>query len=424
MLCTPPSRVRKLLPALVLTLVAAAFAVAPSALAAANNVVGTLDPGGVPAGATRAVSFTLTTTNGTAKSFNLTAPAGWSLSGLSAPAGVTLASSSLIQGRNLSVNGTSPLNISFTSKAPCAASSTDWALTAKSGGGFTGSVFGVDGTSVLTSPLTGSCSSAFVLGRGPADAAFNGNPKSENITSEPYAPGGQPMQAEAKDGAGGALAGVQLTLGFGANPSSANLTGPTSATTDASGVATFTGSAATPISISKVSQGYTLKANSSGIVAAASGPFGIYQEGKGCSGLCQVHGNSGDNKITADISAPGGGTLAVLVQDFNLTCEGTGTTLSSSAIIWKYTGPGAQTVTAFVDRSLVKTVTDRGSHIDVCFQTDNGKTFTDKFGHAGVTTGYLPDCAPAQPTNCIESETGLNGGKIIVFTVEDGKGRI
>jgi hypothetical protein len=41
-----------------------------------------------------------------------------------------------------------------------------------------------------------------------------------------------------------------------------------------------------------------------------------------------------------------------------------------------------------------------------------------------VSTGYLPDCRPDLTTNCIESEVGLNGGKIITFIVEDGKGRI
>jgi hypothetical protein len=422
-------RLRPLVPLLTVSLLAAAIAIAPSALAAPNAVVGTLNPDSVPAGASRTVAFTMTTTSGTARSFNLTAPNGWSLSGLAAPAGVTLASPTQIQGRNLSVDSSSSLTISFTSKAPCAATSTGWSLVARSGGGFNGSTFGVDGSSVLSSPLTGTCSSAFVPTRGPADAGFNGNPKSENITSQPYTPAGPAIQAQATDGAGDALAGAQLTLGFGVNPPTANLTGPTSATTDANGIATFTGSAATPISISKVSQGYTLKATGAGIVATASDPFGIYQEGKVCgSGLCSVHGSSADNKISADVSGSGGGTNGVLVQQFDLSCNTPttpGTQLSSSAIIWKYTGSGAQTVTAFVDRSLVKTVTDRGGHIDVCFQVDPGKpTFTDKFGTPGVTTGYLPDCRPAAATNCIVSETGLNGGKIIVFTVEDGKGRI
>jgi hypothetical protein len=344
------------------------------------------------------------------------------LSDLAPSPGVTLASSTQIQGRNLSVNGSSPLTISFTSAAPCAASSTDWSLVAKSGGGFTGSTFGVDTSSALSSTLTGNCKSSFLAG--PADAAFNGHPSSENITSEAYTPDGAAVQVKAVDGADQPLAGVSLTLQFGANPSSANLTGPTTATTNASGVATFTGSAASPISISKVSQSYTLKGNGTGIIATASDPFGIYQEGKVCgSGGCTVHANSADKKLSADVSGDNGSN-AVLIEALDLSCPGQGTNLSAGTIIWKYTGSGDQTVTAFVDKSLVRKITDRGSHIDVCYQNDKGKTFTDKFGTSGVTTGYLPDCSPALTTNCIESETGLNGGKIIVFTVEDGKGRI
>jgi hypothetical protein len=415
-------RVRRLFPVFALALLATTFAVAPSAFAASPSVVGTLSPASVPAGSTSTVSFTLTITSSTARSFNLTAPSGWSLSALDAPTGVNLVSG-VIQGRNLNVTSSTPLQISFSSTAPCAAAGTSWTLVARSGAGFTGSTFGVDATSsVLSSPLNGTCKSSFVAG--PADAAFNGHPSSENITSEAYTPGGAAVQVKAVDGADQPLAGVSLTLQFGANPSSANLTGPTTATTNASGVATFTGSTDTPISISKVSQGYTLKGTGTGIDATASDPFGIYQEGKICgSGGCTVHANSADKKLSADVSGDNGSN-AVLIEALDLSCPGQGTNLSAGTIIWKYTGSGDQTVTAFVDKSLVRKITDRGSHIDVCYQNDKGKTFTDKFGTSGVTTGYLPDCSPALSTNCIVSETGLNGGKIIVFTVEDGKGRI
>ena len=55
------------------------------------------------AGSTQPTMFTLSSTSGQIGSFNLTAPAGWVLSSLTPAAGVTLVSSTQIQGRSLSV---------------------------------------------------------------------------------------------------------------------------------------------------------------------------------------------------------------------------------------------------------------------------------------------------------------------------------
>lgn len=421
-----PTRIRKrmLLFSLVLTLLAATASLAPSA-SAAGTVVGTISPSSVPAGTTQATSFTTAPTSGQLGSFNLTAPTGWILSSLAPTAGVTLVSSTQIQGRNLSVSSSSPLTINFSAQAPCGPSSGTWTLAAKSGKSFNGSNFGVDPTSFLSTPITGTCSAAFVAGRGPTDAAFNGGTKSENITSEPYTPGGLQMQALVSDANGNGRPGILVTLQLSSS-NSASLSGPISATSGASGVATFPGTALNPIAINKTGLNYTLTPEGTGVVGTPSGGFGVYQEGENCvSGpSCVVHGKSGDNHINATVSAPDNGTLAVLVQEFGLECAGF-TPLSSQVIIWKFTGDGSQTVSALLDKFLVKTVTDRGSaHIDVCFQTDNGKTFTDKFGNVGVTTGLLADCDPGITINCIVSENGVQGGgRLIVFNVEDGKGR-
>jgi hypothetical protein len=80
-----------------------------------------------------------------------------------------------------------------------------------------------------------------------------------------------------------------------------------------------------------------------------------------------------------------------------------------------------------VSKALSKQVVDRGSsHIDVCFQTDPGKAaFTPKGGGLPVNTGLLADCTSTITTNCILSETAApGGGRLVTFTVEDGKGRI
>ena len=423
---------RSLLP-LVLMLLATTALIAPSAFASPGTVVGTIAPSPVGAGTTQATTFTISTTSGQVSSFNLTAPTGWNLTSLTPQAGITLVSSTQIQGRNISASSSSSLTITFSSQAPCAASSTAWSLVAKSGGNFTGSSFDVDPSSVLSTPLSGSCTSAFVANRGPADAAFNGNVNgpSENITSQPYAPNGASLQALVSDADGSPRSGISITLQLSANPTSATLSGPVTVASDANGLATFPGTPANPIAINKIGLNYAMtpagSGVGSGIIGTASGPFGIYQEGEVCvSGQsCVVHGKSGDNHIDTTVSAPDNGTLAVLVQEFSLECTGF-TPLSSQVIIWKYTGDGTQTVAALLDKFLVKTVIDRGSaHIDVCFQTDNGKTFTDKFGNVGVTIGLLSDCGPGITINCIISENGVQGGgRLVVFTVEDGKGRI
>jgi hypothetical protein len=419
-------RKRMILFPLVLILLAATATLAPSA-SAAGTVIGTISPSSVPAGASQATSFTIAPTSGQVGSFNLTAPTGWALSSLTPVTGVTLVGNQ-IQGRNLSLS--SSLTINFTALAPCSPSSGTWGLVARSNGNFNGGTLGNDPASVLSVTLSGTCTAAFVANRGPTDAAFNGGTSSQNITSEPYTPGGLQMQALVSDANGNPRPGISVTLQLAGGTSGAGLSGPITATSGTGGVATFAGTVTDPIAIDKTGLNYTLTPGATGVVGTASTGFGVYQEGKSCiaNQSCLVHGKSADNHLDATVTSADNGTLAVTVQDFALTCEGTAVLVDAPVIIWKKTGTGSQTVTAFIDKFLVRTILNRGSsHIDVCFQTDNGKEFVDKFGNVDgdPTTGYLSDCGPGITTYCIISETGVNGGgRLITFTVEDGKGRI
>jgi hypothetical protein len=416
------TRKRIVLFPLVLILLAATASLAPSA-SAAGTAVGTIGPSSVPAGTTTPdTTFTIASTSGQIGSFNLTAPAGWVLSSLIPSAGVTLVSSTLIQGRNLSV-GSTPLTIHFSAQAPCAPSSSSFTLVAKSGPNFNGSNFAVDATGLAVT-LTGTCTATFVTA--PADAAFNLGTKSENITGVSYDPTGAAVQVVVKDANGTARAGIEITLLLSGGTSGATLSGPVVMTSDGNGLATFT-STTSSLSISKTGLNYVMTPTGSGISGASSGTFSIFQEGDSCiSGQsCEVHGTS--TKIKATISATAGGNLGGSVEPITVVafaaCEGANP-LSDAVIVWKYTAQGAQTVAAVVDKSLLRT--NKGSaHIEVCFEVDAGKDpFINKFGQT-VTKGLLPDCGPGISTNCINSETGLNGGsRLIVFTVEDGKGRI
>jgi hypothetical protein len=408
--------------------------IGPAASAASGTAVGTLSPSPVLAGTTTSYTFTLKTTSGQASSFNLTAPSGWSITSVdsSSQTGVTLASSTQIQGRSVTASSNTTLNVSFTATAPCTTSaSTTWGLAARSGGNFTGSGFAIDPTG-LSTPLSGNCTVGFVSGRGPTDSAFvNGTP--QNISSVAYTPGAAAIQAIVNDAAGSPRSGISVSLNLSANPTSATFSAPTVVSgsgTNGPGLAAFS-----PVTINKTGLLYQITPNAgTGVTQSASGFFGVYQEEQSCSGTCTVHGNSNTihSTVTANSST---GTLSVLVSGVAADVIDCGSTIpagydykpvSSEVTSWQYTGTGAQTVTVLVDKSLVRKILNRGSsHIDFCYQADNGKTFFDKFGNGPTSgPGLLPDCDSTHTNNCIVSETGVNGGdRLITVTVDDGKGR-
>jgi hypothetical protein len=344
------------------------------------------------------------------------------------------------------------LTVTFTAQAPCGTTNPAWPVVAKSGSNLTGSSFTVN---TLSTPLSGTCSAAFVAG--PADAAFNGNPKSENITSVAYTPDGAAMQVQVKDAAGATRDGVSIKLELrctppdsSCGPGGALLSGPVTATSDSGGIATFTGSIENPInpiSIDAIGLNYLLEPTGSGVAGTLSAEFGIYEEGKQCPGAsCEVHGNSDDGRISATVSADiPSGSLSVLVSELGLDCTGSippGSDyvyrpLSASVVAWLYTGEGSQTITVLVDKALLR-FTDRGSaHLDFCLLVEGTipgivpptpKSFVDKFGVTRTEAsgpGLLPDCSPIITTNCIVSQTAAAGGdRLVTVTVEDGRGKI
>jgi len=412
---------------LVLSVVAVIAVLAPGALAASNAAVGTL-PASVHAGATESYTFTLATTGGSASSFNLNAPSGWSIVAVdsSSQVGVTKASATQIQGRSITASASTTLSVSFTAQAPCSAASSAWGLTVKSNGNFNGNAMANDPSSALSTALSGTCTAVF--SRAPADSAFlNGSPQS--ITSVAYNPAGAAIQVLVSDALGSPRSGISVQLGFNANPTSATLSAPT-VSSGADGTATFS-----PVTISKSGLKYQLIPNGgAGVTGTASGFFGVYQEEQAC-GSCTAHGNSNTVHSTVTANSTDGGTLAVLVSGVaadQIDCSGTIPSgydympVSSDVTIWQYSGNGVQTIVVDLDRSLIKKILNRGSaHIDFCYQADNGKIFTDKFGNVGSGPGLLSDCGPGITNNCIVSETGDgNGGRLITATVDDGKGRV
>jgi len=188
------------------------------------------------------------------------------------------------------------------------------------------------------------------------------------------------------------------------------------------------------VTVNKAGLKYQITPNGGvGVLQTASGFFGVYQEEQDC-GTCTAHGNSNTIHSTVTASSTIGGTLSVLVSGVPADVIDCGATVpagydykpvSSEVTAWQYTGNGTQTVSVLVDKSLIRKVLNRGSaHIDFCYQADNWKTFTDKFGVVGSGPGLLSDCDSTITNNCIASETGVNGGdRLITVTVDDGKGR-
>jgi hypothetical protein len=298
--------------------------------------------------------------------------------------------------------------------------------------------------------LTGSCTAEFVTGRGPADAAFNGGMKSQNISSVPYTPGGAAMQVLVKDAALQPRAGISIQLTLVCTPNDsickppenegASLTGPVMATSGAGGIATFTGSTSNPIAIDKVGLRYRLDPTGSGIASTPSAEFGIYEEGENCGSTCVVRGARGGIDATVTANTPSG-TMGVLVSPLGLNCASSippdyeYEPLSSQVVAWKYTGTGSQTISVLVDKTLVHGQTNRGNDIDVCFLvegvipgTNTPKSFVDKFGILRTEAsgpGLLPFCSPTITHDCVVTETGVSGGdRLITFTVNDGRGKI
>ena len=427
---------------------------APAVSAAPGAAAATVTPGTVPAGTTGSYTFTLTPTSGQISSFNLTAPSGWTIAPLvSPPAGVTRPSATQIQGRSLSISSSSPFSLSFTAQAACSPASATWSVAAKSGPNFNGS------SSSVNQPMTtlaGSCTAEFVTGRGPADAAFNGGTRSENITSVPYTPSGAAMQVLVKDAAGQRRAGIAITLALLCTPpdsvctgsNGATLSGPTTATStiddpdtpdNEAGTATFTGSP-NPITIDEVGLRYRLDPTGSGIASTPSAEFGIYEEGENCGSTCVVRGGRGGIDATVTANTPSG-TMGVLVSPLGLNCATSippgyeYEPLSSQVVAWKYTGTGSQTISVLVDKAVVHSQTDRGNDLDFCFlvegnipNTTTPKSFVDKFGVTRTEAdgpGLLPKCTSTIVEDCILSEKAVQGGnRLVTVTVNDGRGKI
>jgi hypothetical protein len=118
---------------------------------------------------------------------------------------------------------------------------------------------------VSASGFTGATSTAFDIAPVGASFSFLVQP-SNGVATLPIFPA---VQVRAADGVGRGITGLTITLGFGANPGSATLSGAT-AVTNLAGIATFPN-----LSVSNAGNGYTLVAVMLNFTGAASNAFNI-----------------------------------------------------------------------------------------------------------------------------------------------------
>ncbi len=194
--------------------------------------------------------------------------------------------------------------------ASCAATSGTWALTVQPVPTAHRQGFTVDSGSALAVGVTGACSLAFAAD--PTNAVV-----STDITNQGFAPGGPPVEVEARDASGDPLGGVGVSLS--AELGAGSLTGTAASTTGASG-SSLGLAAFSPISIGQTGY-YTLEASAPAFVSAASSMFQITDAATSCTGNCSGSASSNSVSVAVTVSNPGSGdTLSVGLGGFAYQC--------------------------------------------------------------------------------------------------------
>ena len=215
-----------------------------------------------------------------------------------------------------------------------------------------------------------------------------------------------------------------------------------STATASSGVATFNN-----ITFVNNDWGYTdsFTATATGFDSATSNTFSVEQLIATCNAnkTCGASGldNSGTLNTVAGVavgSAPTQDTLKVSVagdpntQAFTQTCSAAQVSATVTTPIFYGTvvslvvNNRQKTVTMMLPKSYVlQQPTPNGTPFwDICLQTDAQHAFTDKFGNAGVTAGFLPDCPSVLPSPlvqpCIQARNKNAGNEIIKFVLPPG----
>jgi len=440
------SRMRKFVPLLVLTMVAATVAITPALVANAaacsktySVAISNQNPDPWPAGTDGSftLSFTNTATNCTnvsIGSLKVTVPTGWTVTGASASGWNVVSSLPVSSGGTLDLAASSgtqkiatghTLQVDIAASSACDGGSGGWNSQGWVATNFTNSQFATtDSPSISVAGGTG-CHLEFI--KQPASAE-----KNVHITSVAGHPEGDDVEVGAFSGSTlvASFTG-NITLVIGTNPSGVAVLSPSSVSSTGvaavGGVATFE-----DLSIDKSDEGYTLVASATGFSSATSDAFDIVDDFVDCATQSCL-GSASSGGSSGQIDANGGGASFLSVSVLSATgFDCSGYQEVTGVISWKTDSNGDQIGTITAEDSLVKKLKppDRGAaHFQVCFRLDPGKTpFLSRDGVNYITDtqpGLLPDCGGAITTNCVfaRNKTGA-GSAVVKFRVADGKGRI
>ena len=139
-----------------------------------------------------------------------------------------------------------------------------------------------------------------------------------------------PVTATVQDASSVAVpvAGTSVTIGIDANPSTGTLSGTLTATTNASGVATFAN-----LSIDNSGNSYTLSASSSGLTSATSSAFNITKRSQTVSFTSTAPGSATVGGATYAVTASASSGLAVVFTSATTgVCTVAGSTVSFIAV--------------------------------------------------------------------------------------------
>jgi len=400
-------------PALILTL----LVVATAAMAlGAEALAGPLAPfraDVVPecAPANASVTFTATlrnaSTDKTLGSANVTAPTGFTITGIVAPPPVGTASftSSVVELRNLRVAAGDSVSMSFRATTS-GAGVFSWHDPRKLGAGriqakptpdFSGTVeFRLDLPSSHVDVFVGTCALALHFVVPPADAHVDAN-----VTGAALDPTGVAVAVEVLDSPGGARVTtatdpVSLSLVPPSGMVGAALDPAVPTVHAVDGLAVFDAANGDGFSISPQGIGYRLTATSSaGIASVTSDTFDVVNGGVVCQGAgCSTQAGSGGIFVTviAPDAAPGD-IITIALDVETLDCPGYAPLPGTPVVTFHVTGNSVRIVKIRVPAALD---TRPRSEDRVCYGSE--LAFIDRDGNL-TNAGVLPQCPAKDPSS-------------------------
>jgi hypothetical protein len=398
-------------------LVALAVLAAPVAAGPDRTFNVSISPPSAVGGVATTFDVTITnTTNGqNLGSADLTAPAGFTVTGatLLGP-GTILApvGPSAVRLRDLALDTGASRTVRVTATAACPAGSHPWTIVAKQSPDFDGNKLFTT-TDTLATTISSPCRLAF--GNQPADVETG-----VVLTSARLDPAGPPLTVRALDGAGALMAGATGNVTAALSPSPGAL-GGTKSRPLTGGTATFS-----DLTVGVTGRTFAVTASAPSFVSATSTSFGVFNEGVLCQGSrCDGGASVSRTSTTVAATGLGSGTTSLgilLLADtlFPASVCGLFSPLGHGVFVDIRPLPGLTETTIRIDKNLVKLKPQPNGppHFDLCVGTN--LPFTTKSGGTSFFDGarywgLVPDCPRDTITSpCMVSRNKNAAGDVIL----------